>query len=201
MGRPGPGVAHAARHRLEERFLLGAHRLEPGHGGHRVDRGHVLHHLRLPLLEHLETHGQEIGHDGLRLRRIGAHQVSQHADRQNVLPPAFVFGDDLQKVLPGQVVAGFQIDDLHLAPVADEPGDIVERHVVGCLGVVEPSAGIPLDQERPVGGSVGAFPVAIGPPFPAVQHVAAYALVTKKQSGSAAQSCRRIGGQTRRAGH
>ena len=58
-----------------------------------------------------------------------------------------MFGDDLQKVLPRQVVARFQIDDLDLAPITDEPGDVLQRNVVAGLRVVEPAACVAFDQQ------------------------------------------------------
>jgi hypothetical protein len=128
---------------------------EAGHGGHRVYRRHVLDHLRLALLEHLETHGQEVGHDRLGLRGIAAHQVGQHGDGQDALAAAFMLGDDLQEILARQVVAGFQIDDLHLAAFADEACDILERDVVRGFGVVEATACVALDQQRVIGRRFG----------------------------------------------
>jgi len=59
-----------------------------------------------------------------------------------------MFGHDLQQVLAGQVVARLQVDDLYLAPVPDERRDILEGDVIAGLGVVEPAAGIALDQQR-----------------------------------------------------
>ena len=62
-----------------------------------------------------------------------------------------MFGHDLEKILPCEVVAGLEIDDLDVAPVANEARDVLERHVVRCLGVVEPSAGVALYEKRFVG--------------------------------------------------
>ena len=62
-----------------------------------------------------------------------------------------MLGHDLEEVLPGQVIAGFQIDDLHLAAIADKAGDIVERHVIGRLGVVQAAACVTLDEKRGTG--------------------------------------------------
>ncbi|OIQ75544.1 hypothetical protein GALL_427850 [mine drainage metagenome] len=56
--------------------------------------------------------------------------------------------DDLQKVLPRQVVATFQVDDLHFAPGADEPRDVVQRDVIAGFRVVETTARIALNQQR-----------------------------------------------------
>jgi hypothetical protein len=62
-----------------------------------------------------------------------------------------MLGDDLQQVLAGQVIAGFQINDLHLAARPDEACDVFQRHVIRRLGVIEPAAGVALDQKRLVG--------------------------------------------------
>ena len=77
--------------------------------------------------------------------------IGQHINRQHALAVAFVVGDDLQQVLPGQIVARFKVDDLHLAPFADECRDIVERHVITGFGIVETPAGVALDQQWSAG--------------------------------------------------
>lgn len=84
----------------------------------------------------------------MRLRRVAAHKVDQHLDRQDAFAPALVLGDDLQQILPRQVVAGLQIDDPHLPAGADEPGNVVKGDIVARLGVVEAAACIALDQQR-----------------------------------------------------
>jgi hypothetical protein len=123
-------------------------RLEPRHRGHRIGEGRqILHHLGLTLAQHLEAGGKELRHDGLRLRRIAAHQIGQHIGGQDVFAPAFVLGNDLQQILPGQIVSGLQIDDLHLTATADESGDILQRDVIAGFSVVEPAAGVTLDQQ------------------------------------------------------
>ena len=156
LGAARAGSAPTGGHGLQEQPLLALKRLEPRHRGHRVRKGRqVLHHLGLALAQHLEAGGQELRHDGLGLGRITAHQVGQHVDGQDILAPPLVLGDDLQQILPGQVVAAFQIDDLDLPPRADEAGNILKRDVIAGLGVVEPPAGITLDQKRGLGVGLG----------------------------------------------
>jgi len=62
-----------------------------------------------------------------------------------------MLGHDLQQILPRQVVAGFQVDDLHLAARADEACDVFQCDVIRRLGVIEAAAGVALYQKRLVG--------------------------------------------------
>ena len=151
-GAGGPSAHHGA----QEGALLALHLGKAGHRGHRVLQARqLLQHLGLPVAQHLEARGQELRDHRLRLRGVAAHEVGQHVDRQDVLATRLVLGDDLQQILPGQIVARAQIDDANLAPLADHAGDLVQGHVVAGFGVVEPAAGIALDQQGPVGGLVG----------------------------------------------
>lgn len=59
----------------------------------------------------------------------------------------FVFGDDLDEVLVGQVVVGFEIDDLDFVFFVDEFCDGFEGDVVVGFGVVEVLVGVLFDQE------------------------------------------------------
>src|SRR5690606_8093173 len=104
--------------------------------------------LRLAFAQHLERGGEELWDNALRTGGVAADKICQHIDRQHVLAPAFVLGDDLQEILPGEVVTRLEVDDLDLAPLADERGDVFERHIVAGFRVVEPTARVPLDQKR-----------------------------------------------------
>jgi hypothetical protein len=58
-----------------------------------------------------------------------------------------MLGDDLQQVLPGQVITAFQINNLDVATLADKSRNVVERHIVTGFGVVQTTACISFDQE------------------------------------------------------
>ena len=109
---------------------------------------HVLDPFLLPLADRVEGGGEELGHHRGGLRRVAAHEVGQDVDRQDAFAPALVLGDDLQEILPREIVAGLQVDDLHVSPIPDEARDVLERHVIAGLGIVETTAGVTLDQQR-----------------------------------------------------
>ena len=115
---------------------------------HRAIFGHLFHHLVLTFPQHFKAGGQELRHHGGRLRCIGAHEVIQNIHRQHILAAAFVFCDDLQKILTGQVITRFQINDLNLSARADHSSNIVQGHVVAGFGIIEPAARVTLDQKR-----------------------------------------------------
>ena len=75
-------VAHAGRDIFKKRFLLG--------------------------FQHTERIGQKIRNHGRGLIGIAAYNVVQHIDRQNSFAAAFLFGDNLQQKLAGQIFAGFR---------------------------------------------------------------------------------------------
>src|SRR5690606_31604641 len=62
------------------------------------------------------------------------------------LVPLFVFGDDLQQHLPGQVLAGAGVADLERHAVEDELAHVLQRDVAGNAGAVQPAVRVLLDQ-------------------------------------------------------
>ena len=113
----------------------------------------------MTVAQHLEGRLQELRHNAGARRHVAAHEVVQHIHGKYVFSTAFMLGDDLQKILAGQVVAGLQIDDLHLSALTNETRDILKRDVVAGLGVIKAAAGVALDQK-------GFFSISHGlPPY------------------------------------
>lgn len=139
LRRRGGGPCSAGE-RFEERFLLLLKRLEAW-------SGEMFHHFGWALSHHVKPHAEDLRNHTLGLVGIAAHQLGQDIDGQHVFASTLVFGDDLQQVLARDIIAALEVDDLDVAPISNEPGDIVEGDVVAGLGVVEPAARVAFDQQ------------------------------------------------------
>ena len=99
--------------------------------------------------ERIEAEFEIARHQLLHAVAVEADQLAQEADRQQVRAPALLLDDDLGQDRMGQVFAGLGVVDDEVALAPDHFGQVLERHIGACIGIVEPAVRVFLDDDRP----------------------------------------------------
>jgi EAL domain-containing protein (putative c-di-GMP-specific phosphodiesterase class I) len=139
---------HLAHRLLEDLHVLLAQLLELAAEREEAAEGglHRLADLFLVARERLHRRLEIAWHHGLEIVAVEADELAQEADRQQVLPALrLLLDDDLGEDRTRDVVAGLRVVDDELDPLLDHLREVVERHVAGGGGVVEPPVRVFLD--------------------------------------------------------
>ena len=99
--------------------------------------------------ERIEAELEIARHQLLHAVAVKADQLPQETDGQEVRPPAFLLDNDLCQDRMGEVFTGFGIVDDEVALAPNHFGQVLERHIGACVGIVEPAVRVFLDDDRP----------------------------------------------------
>ena len=119
--------------------------------------------------ERIEAEFEIARHELLHAVAIKADELTQEADGEKIGSPAFLLDDNLGQDRMGQVFAGLGVIDDEVALGPHHFGQVLERHIGACVGIVEPAVGVFLDDDRPalllrVPCHVSIAPTPWGPP-------------------------------------
>ncbi len=87
-------------------------------------------------------------HQPLHTAAVKPDELSQKADRQQIVALRFLLDDDLGQDRAGDVLARFRIIDDEVAAFLDHPAEVVEGHITARRRVVEAPIRIFLDDDR-----------------------------------------------------
>ncbi len=143
----GEGGEHLQR-TLEQRHVLLSDLLELAKGEDAKCRLQVFAHLFLIAGERDHRLIEITGHQKLHAVAVETDELTQEADRQQVLSFLLLLDDDLGQNRAGDILACFRVMSDEISAFLNHPSKIVEGDVAARCRVVESAVGIFFDDNR-----------------------------------------------------